>query len=113
MSVFGTPDRLAGFGGVAPVPRDSGTISGNLRTPATLSNRRSNASSTPQRCSASDRKRLESRRSTIANAQKASVTPKPSLPSPAAESTSLGPPPRWAVLRTHRRRPPSQLDRRH
>ncbi|OMI84638.1 IS110 family transposase [Streptomyces sp. M1013] len=33
MSVFGTPDRLAGFGGVAPVPRDSGKLSGNLRRP--------------------------------------------------------------------------------
>jgi transposase len=33
MSAFGTPDRLAGFGGVAPAPRDSGRISGNLRRP--------------------------------------------------------------------------------
>ena len=33
MSVFGSADRLAGFGGVAPVPRDSGKISGNLRRP--------------------------------------------------------------------------------
>lgn len=33
MAVFGTADRLAGFGGVAPVPRDSGKISGNLRRP--------------------------------------------------------------------------------
>ncbi|MGW1545288.1 IS110 family transposase [Streptomyces sp. NPDC002309] len=33
MSFFGTADRLAGFGGVAPVPRDSGRISGNLRRP--------------------------------------------------------------------------------
>jgi transposase len=33
VAVFGTPDRLAGFGGVAPVPRDSGKISGNLRRP--------------------------------------------------------------------------------
>ncbi|MFC8583028.1 IS110 family transposase [Streptomyces sp. NPDC057217] len=33
MSAFGTPDRLAGFGGVTPVPRDSGKISGNLRRP--------------------------------------------------------------------------------
>lgn len=33
MSVFGTPDRLAGLGGVAPAPRDSGKISGNLRRP--------------------------------------------------------------------------------
>ncbi|MFE5039025.1 IS110 family transposase [Streptomyces sp. NPDC056683] len=33
MTRFGTADRLAGFGGVAPVPRDSGKISGNLRRP--------------------------------------------------------------------------------
>jgi transposase len=33
MAVFGTRDRLAAFGGVAPVPRDSGKISGNLRRP--------------------------------------------------------------------------------
>ncbi|MFJ7063175.1 IS110 family transposase [Streptomyces microflavus] len=33
MAVFGTPDRLAGFGGVAPASRDSGKISGNLRRP--------------------------------------------------------------------------------
>ncbi|KOG26597.1 MULTISPECIES: IS110 family transposase [Streptomyces] len=33
MTAFGTADRLAGFGGVAPVPRDSGKISGNLRRP--------------------------------------------------------------------------------
>ncbi|MFB7337095.1 IS110 family transposase [Streptomyces adustus] len=33
MTAFGTADRLAGFGGVAPVPRDSGRISGNLRRP--------------------------------------------------------------------------------
>ncbi|MEU9979499.1 transposase [Streptomyces sp. NPDC051014] len=33
MTAFGTADRLAGFGGVTPVPRDSGKISGNLRRP--------------------------------------------------------------------------------
>lgn len=33
MAIFDTPDRLAGFGGVAPTPRDSGKISGNLRRP--------------------------------------------------------------------------------
>ncbi|MGW0552584.1 IS110 family transposase [Streptomyces altiplanensis] len=33
MSLFGTADRLAGFGGVAPVPRDSGKVSGNFRRP--------------------------------------------------------------------------------
>ncbi|MCX4562158.1 IS110 family transposase [Streptomyces phaeochromogenes] len=33
MTAFGIADRLAGFGGVAPVPRDSGKISGNLHRP--------------------------------------------------------------------------------
>ncbi|MEY9950562.1 IS110 family transposase [Kitasatospora sp. GAS1066B] len=33
MSRFGTPDRLASLAGVAPVPRDSGQVSGNLHRP--------------------------------------------------------------------------------
>lgn len=33
MDAFGSPDRLAGFAGLAPRPRDSGRISGNLRRP--------------------------------------------------------------------------------
>lgn len=33
MSRFGSSDRLASFAGVAPVPRDSGNISGNLHRP--------------------------------------------------------------------------------
>ncbi|WP_033223027.1 IS110 family transposase [Kitasatospora phosalacinea] len=33
MAIFASPDRLAGFGGVAPAPRDSGKISGNLHRP--------------------------------------------------------------------------------
>lgn len=33
MDMFGTPDRLAGFAGLAPVPRDSGRVSGNMRRP--------------------------------------------------------------------------------
>jgi transposase len=33
MTTFGTPDRLAGFAGVAPAPRDSGRVSGNLHRP--------------------------------------------------------------------------------
>ncbi|MPY34691.1 IS110 family transposase [Streptomyces adustus] len=33
LSVFGSPDRLAGFAGLAPVPWDSGSTSGNLRRP--------------------------------------------------------------------------------
>jgi transposase len=33
MSFFATPDRLAGFAGLAPAPRDSGRIRGNLHRP--------------------------------------------------------------------------------
>jgi transposase len=33
MDAFGSADRLASFAGVAPVPRDSGRISGNLHRP--------------------------------------------------------------------------------
>ncbi|MFF2663000.1 IS110 family transposase [Kitasatospora sp. NPDC058032] len=33
MSLFGSSDRLAGVAGLAPVPRDSGKVSGNLRRP--------------------------------------------------------------------------------
>ncbi len=33
MSRYGSADHLASFGGVAPVPRDSGNVSGNLHRP--------------------------------------------------------------------------------
>lgn len=33
MTAFGSPDRLAGYAGLAPAPRDSGQVSGNLRRP--------------------------------------------------------------------------------
>jgi transposase len=33
MSFFGMPDRLAGFAGLAPAPRDSGRIRGNRQRP--------------------------------------------------------------------------------
>lgn len=33
MAFFGSPDRLAGFCGLAPAPRDSGRVSGNLHRP--------------------------------------------------------------------------------
>ncbi|KOG89295.1 IS110 family RNA-guided transposase [Streptomyces varsoviensis] len=33
MDTFGSADRLAGFAGLAPRPRDSGRVSGNLRRP--------------------------------------------------------------------------------
>jgi transposase len=33
IAAFGNPDRLAGAAGLAPVPRDSGRVSGNLKRP--------------------------------------------------------------------------------
>ncbi|MGW0917306.1 IS110 family transposase [Streptomyces sp. NPDC002784] len=33
IDAFGSADRLAGFAGLAPAPRDSGRVSGNLRRP--------------------------------------------------------------------------------
>ncbi|GAB2803498.1 hypothetical protein GCM10027091_39350 [Streptomyces daliensis] len=33
LDAFGSADRLAGFAGLAPRPRDSGRVSGNLRRP--------------------------------------------------------------------------------
>lgn len=39
MDAFGTSDRLAGVAGLAPVPRDSGRISGNLHRPRRYSRR--------------------------------------------------------------------------
>ncbi|OUZ04500.1 Transposase [Mycobacterium avium subsp. paratuberculosis] len=36
MAAFASADRLAGVAGLAPVPRDSGRISGNLKRPPTL-----------------------------------------------------------------------------
>ncbi|WP_406434350.1 IS110 family transposase [Streptomyces sp. NBC_01589] len=75
MTLFGTPDRLAGFGGVAPVPRDSGKISGNLRRPQRYSRRLQRVFYTSalfsiRRCEESrrfyDRKRAEGKRHTQA-----------------------------------------------
>jgi len=39
MNAFDSADRLAGFAGVAPAPRDSGRISGNLHRPRRYSRR--------------------------------------------------------------------------
>ncbi|TFV31928.1 IS110 family transposase [Streptomyces sp. T1317-0309] len=39
IAVFGSPNRLAGVAGLAPVPRDSGKVSGNLRRPYRYSRR--------------------------------------------------------------------------
>jgi transposase len=49
MDAFGSPDRLAGFAGLAPGPRDSGRVSGNLRRPRRYHRglRRSRGSASP------------------------------------------------------------------
>ncbi|MFJ5212781.1 IS110 family transposase [Streptomyces sp. NPDC091290] len=39
MTAFGSADRLAGVAGLAPVPRDSGKVSGNMRRPRRYSRR--------------------------------------------------------------------------
>jgi transposase len=39
VTVFGTTDRLAAFAGLAPAPRDSGRIRGNLRRPQRFNRR--------------------------------------------------------------------------
>ncbi len=82
MSVFGTPDRLAGFGGVAPAPRDSGKISGNPRRPQRYNRRLQRVFYTSALFSI--RTCEEARRSTIANEPRASVTPRPSSLAPDA-----------------------------
>ncbi|GHI23363.1 hypothetical protein Shyd_47340 [Streptomyces hydrogenans] len=111
MSVFGTPDRLAGFGGVAPVPRDSGKISGNLRRPQRYNRRLQRVLYTSALFSIRrndesrrfyDRKRAEGKRHTQA------------VLALARRRVNV----LWALLRdgratNSRRRPPSQLDRRH
>lgn len=75
MAVFGTADRLASFGGVAPVPRDSGKVSGNLRRPQRYNRRLQRVFYTSalfsiRRCEESrrfyDRKRAEGKRHTQA-----------------------------------------------
>ncbi|MBD0746649.1 IS110 family transposase [Streptomyces sp. CBMA152] len=75
MAVFGTADRLAGFGGAAPVPRDSGKISGNLKRPQRYSRRLQRVFYTSalfsiRKCEESrrfyDRKRAEGKRHTQA-----------------------------------------------
>lgn len=89
LDVFGTADRLATFAGLAPVPRDSGRVSGNMRRPtATIA-----ACSEPSTCPpwpASDSAPPRAP-TTTASAPRARTTSKPCSPSPAAEPTSCGP----------------------
>lgn len=75
MPLFGTAHRLAGFGDVAPVPRDSGKISGDLRRPRRYNRRLQrvfyiSASFSVRHCEESrqfyDRQRAESKHHTQA-----------------------------------------------
>ncbi|ONK10883.1 transposase [Streptomyces sp. MP131-18] len=47
MAGFGTADRLVGFAGLAPAPRDSGRISGDMHRPARYHRGLRHAFSTP------------------------------------------------------------------
>ncbi|MBH1937682.1 transposase [Streptomyces sp. AV19] len=49
MDAFGTPDRLAGVAGLAPVPKDSGRIGYNLRRPRRYNRRLLRVFSSPTR----------------------------------------------------------------
>ena len=89
LDAFDSPDALAAFAGVAPAPRDSGKVSGNLHRPsATTAD--SSGSSTPPRWSASATTPTRGS-STTANAPKARSMSRPCSPSPADASTSCGP----------------------
>ncbi len=89
MDAFGSAGRLAGVAGLAPVPRDSGRISGNMRRPHRYHGRllrvfylsaQIAARFCPTSKSFYDRKRAEGK-----------ATNRRSSPSPAAVSTSCGP----------------------
>ena len=111
MTAFGTADRLAGFGGVAPVPRDSGKISGNLRRPRRYNRRLQrvfyiSALFSIRHCD-------ESRRFSNASEPKESATSRPSSPWPAAASTSSGPSSATDGPTNSCHPPLSRLDRPH
>jgi hypothetical protein len=90
LEAFDSVDRLASVAGLAPVPRDSGRISGNLHRPRRFNRRLlrtcylaalSSLKNSPASRTCYDRKRAE----------KESPTNRPSSPSPEAASTSSGP----------------------
>ena len=100
MTAFDSVDRLAGVAGLAPVPRDSGRISGNLKRPRRYDRRLLRACylsaqiairTDPTSRTYYDRKRAEGK-----------PTPKPSSPWPDDASTSCGPCCATTALPTHR-----------
>lgn len=101
LSAFASADRLAGVSGLAPVPRDSGRISGNLKRPRRYDRRLLRACylsaqiairPTPHRGS-----------TTIANEPKVNATPRQCLPlGPPTPQRLVGDAPRPQALSTHR-----------
>ncbi|RSS67720.1 transposase [Streptomyces sp. WAC06128] len=89
LSAFASPDLLAGFAGLAPVPWDSGKVSGNLRRPAATTAASNAPYSSPLRSACTSAP--SPRRITTGRGRRAKGTRKPSSPSPAAGSTSSGP----------------------
>lgn len=89
MSRFGSSDRLASFAGVAPVPRDSGNLSGNLHRPRRYHRGLQRVFYTSALISIRSCGALVA--STNASALKANGTPRPSSRWLAAGERSLGP----------------------
>ncbi|ARF58342.1 hypothetical protein B1H19_32880 [Streptomyces gilvosporeus] len=83
MDAFGSAGRLAGVAGLAPVPRDSGRITGNMRRPHRYHCRLLRVYSPP----ASVR---HPEPSTTTRGPRARATSRQSLPSPAVASTCCG-----------------------
>ena len=88
IAAFDNTNRLAAVAGLAPVPRDSGRISGNLKRPRRYNRRLLRA------CYLASHNAIRtdtaSRMATTANALKGNATPKPCWHLPAAASTSCG-----------------------
>jgi hypothetical protein len=89
MSAFASADRLAGVAGLAPVPRDSGRISGNMKRPRRY-NRRLLRTCYLSQWSASAPIPLRAPTTTV-NVPKENATPKPSWPWHGDASMSCGP----------------------
>lgn len=83
MNAFDSADRLAGICGLAPVPRDSGRISGNLKRPRRY-HRRLLRTCYLAAQSAGSSAGPASAPTTIANAPKANTTAKQSLNRPSS-----------------------------
>ncbi|GAA3784139.1 hypothetical protein GCM10022206_24330 [Streptomyces chiangmaiensis] len=89
IDAFPTADRLATFAGVAPAPRDSGQVSGNLHRPKRYHRRLQRvfyqSAMVSIRCDPNSRRFYDRKRAG------ANTTSRPSSPSHGGASTSCGP----------------------